>query len=133
MKNGCPTVRCISLFCLLVAFLLGFYFLPEAARAGRVATCDNVSGYLRERTRRASATDRIPVTVHFNRDPDANLDAELAHHAGRVKDFVRQPNRRAIDLGVLVSDGALVSGGVLVSNALSDAIRRPGDLGNAWR
>src|SRR5437763_15846469 len=103
MRNGCPTVRWISLGFLFV-LVLASNLMPRRTRAEQGQWLhadrkrDKVSSDLRERTRSAAANERVSVIIQFEGEADATFETDVTDHAGSVKITYRQLNARAIDL-----------------------------------
>src|SRR2546423_10023471 len=97
MINGCPTVKWIGFFLLLL--LIGsFNFIPQQTDAqGPVTTAHKISPDLLELAHGA-APQRVPVIVQFKGRPGASFDAALSKTGGYVKADLANFNSRVMEL-----------------------------------
>src|SRR6266550_7313901 len=104
MNNGCPTVKWISLFLLLVV-IVSCNFIPQNAGAqGPAPMANKISPDLLELTHGAAA-QRIPVIIQFNGRPGASFDAALSKTGGHVKADLVNFNSRVMELPAPAVEG----------------------------
>src|SRR5256885_1812262 len=97
MNNGCPTVKWISLFLLLVV-IVSCNFIPQNAGAqGPAPMANKISPDLLELTHGAAA-QRIPVIIQFKGRPRASFDADLSKNGGHAKADLVNFNSRVMEL-----------------------------------
>src|SRR5438045_9340200 len=97
MDNGCPTVKWIGFFLLLL--LIGsFNFLPQQTGAqGSLPRVHKISPDLLELAHGA-ASQRIPVIIQFKGRPGVSFDAALSKSGGHVKADLVNFNSRVMEL-----------------------------------
>src|SRR6185436_16313588 len=98
MKNGCPTVKRISLFLLLVGLLSINFISRRAGAQANITPAPKVSRDLIEKTRSVGRNQRIPVIVQFDGDADANFDLEVVRKGGRLGASLKRFKARALEL-----------------------------------
>src|SRR5213595_1074161 len=97
MINGCPTVKWISLFLLLVV-IVSFNFIPQQTGAqGPSPRAHKISPDLLELAHGESA-QRIPVIIQFKDRPGASFDAALSKSGGHIKADLVNFNSRVMEL-----------------------------------
>ena len=98
MKNGCPTVKWISLLVALVLFC-SFELAPQHTDAQAISrAARKVSPDVLDLAHGKAADSRIPLIIQFNGTPGATFDSTLTNNAGRTKATFGHFNARAIDL-----------------------------------
>src|ERR1043165_6361848 len=97
MRNGCPTVKTISVCLLLVSLLSIVFVLPRAGAQSRPPQARKVSRDLLEKTRSATTAQNISVIVQLNDNADSTFDFDLSKK-GRFKAASKRFNTRALEL-----------------------------------
>src|ERR1043166_3049878 len=97
MKNGCPTVKCISFLLLLASLLSTNFVLPRAGAQAHLPHTHKVSPDLLERTR-GDGNQRIPLIVQLNDAADSSSDLDLSRKSSRLKIALKHFNARALEL-----------------------------------
>src|ERR1044072_1061343 len=103
MKNGCPTVKWISLLFLL-AFFSSFNFPFHRTHAQNPRRADKISPDVLDIARGETSNARVPVIVQFAGSPDASFDSVVASNGGRVKARLANVNAKVIEISAKAAE-----------------------------
>src|ERR1051326_472537 len=103
MKNGCPTVKWISLLFLL-AFFASFNFIPHRTHAQNPRRAGKISPDVLELAHGAAGNSRVPVIVQFTGSADASFDSDVANNGGRVKAQFANVNAKLIEISAKAAE-----------------------------